>query len=106
MDNMIVSLISGAGTATPILALMWYLLKDLKTNYGTLNDEVSKLQLDIAQSNYDLKIEYQEKNFERVIRGLELRIDSLTQQNTLLQTKIDAAWRQIDKFKKGEPEYV
>lgn len=105
MDNLIVSLISGAGTATPILALMWYLLKDLKTSYGTLNDEVSKLQLDIAQSNYDLKIQYQEKNFERTIRGLETRLDNLNQQNIILTQKVDAAWKQLDRFKKGE-EYV
>lgn len=106
MDQLFSQLLAGAGTAAPILVLIWYLLKDLKKSQGDLNEEVSKLQLDIAQSNYDLKIEYQEKNFERVIRGLEIRIDALSQQNTLLQTKIDAAWRQIDKFKKGEEGYV
>ena len=105
MDTVIGSLITGAGTAAPIIALMWIMLKDLKSNYADLNETVTRFQLKLAEANYDLKMDYMEKSIERSIRQLELKIDAIQKEQTLQVQKLDAAFRLIDTFKLKDEDY-
>jgi predicted nucleic acid-binding Zn-ribbon protein len=99
VESIIPSLIAGLGGGSPILLLMWGLIKDIRSSISTTSKTVSDIQLKIAEANYDLKIKYLEQSFERTIRGLEQKISSLEEDNTLLNSRVDAAWKHIDKLK-------
>lgn len=79
----------------PILAVMWYMLKDLKVTVGTIVNKVNSLELKIASDHNHVKLDHTNEKLLEVKKDTKEEHDKIKDRLVLLETQMPKIWAQV-----------
>lgn len=89
----------------PVLAVMWYMLKDVRTAVKVITDKISALELKIAADDNRLRIDHLNDNLK------ESRVESRDQSNELreririMENQFPKIWAKIGDRPEDQQSY-